>query len=287
MSRSDITIPRHYSSHLVTLLFLIVSAGCGPSAEPGVADEITVRVVSYNIYHDRDDWPSRLDVIADTMETLAPDVICMQEVLQHEDLRNQAEALAERLRYHHHFTSVDGAECARRYGNAILSPHPFEETNQRVLQPLDDYRNAGHVRLNIDGQSVDVYCTHLHHLPTQEGGAIRAEQLRDLLDFIGQTASTDVVLLAGDFNAEPHYAEMAILNERFVDTYRAVFGDGDRPTTLNPHFGHNDRWIDYVFVGRESATRIDAVRRVLAAPVADTLWGSDHFAVMADVRVPR
>lgn len=273
---------RHY---LPVFLCLIGLIGCARGTEQGSQEEITIRAVSYNIYHDRDEWPPRLAVIADTMQVLAPDIICLQEVLQHESLPNQAEALAERLGYNFYFISADDTDQIRRYGNAVLSPHSFDEMSKTRLVPTDDYRTAGHVRITIDGREVDVFCTHLHHMPTEDGAAIRSSQIGDLRRFIDQNATSDVVILGGDFNAEPHYEEMAAVSERFLDTYEAVYGESERPTTLNPHHGHDHRWIDYVFVGREGNVRIDAVRRVLAQPVGDTLWASDHFAVMADITV--
>ncbi len=269
----------------ISLLYVIIAAGWAARNDPGFTDEITIRAVSLNIYHDRDDWQTRLEVIADTMQTIAPDIICMQEVLQHEDLRNQAEALADRLGYHYHFTSVDDADRLRRYGNAILSPHPFQDTNFKALKPFDDYRNVGHVRLYADGADVDVFCTHLHHLPTDEGGAVRAVQIDDLLGFISDVATSDMVILAGDFNAEPHYPEMAALSERFLDAYESVHGDGERPTTLNLAYGHDPRWIDYIYIEKDADAIVDTVRRVFTSPVGDTLWASDHFAVMTDIRM--
>ena len=155
----------------------------------------TLTVVTLNLWHDQADWPRRLGVILDTLRAERPDVICLQEVLQHATLPNQAETLADSLGYRRTFASVDGPERPKRYGNAILFHHPFSESGMKKLEPLDDYRTAAHARVEIDGRPLDVYCTHLHH--TAEGGAIRTTQVRDVLGFVRDTRGEGPVLLAG------------------------------------------------------------------------------------------
>lgn len=97
---------------LLLAFFLVAPAMAQP------ADTLTV--VSLNLWHDQADWPRRLAVILDTLRRERPDVLCLQEVLQHEALPNQAETIGDSLGYRRTFSSVDGPESPRRYGNAIL-----------------------------------------------------------------------------------------------------------------------------------------------------------------------
>ena len=249
------------------------------------ADSLTV--VSLNIWHDRDDWPRRLSVILDTLRAERPDVLCLQEVLQHETLPNQAETIGDSLGYRRTFSSVDGPERPKRYGNAILTPHALAETAMRKLEPLDDYRTAAHARIDIGGRPLDVFCTHLHH--TMEGGETRATQLRDLLGFIGERHGEAPALLAGDFNAPPDAAEMRFLDAAFADAYAETHPEqvGVLVTTLNTAVGHAPRRIDYVFYERGAALRPVETRLLFTEPAADSTWASDHFGVLARFAWPR
>ncbi|MEG3050619.1 MAG: endonuclease/exonuclease/phosphatase family protein, partial [Thermomonas sp.] len=89
------------------------------------------------------DWPARRALVIDELRSLQPDVIVLQEVLQHDTLRNQAEDLADALLYSAYFISIDPAGKVRRYGNAILTRHPVLAREWTPLQPFDDSRTAG------------------------------------------------------------------------------------------------------------------------------------------------
>ena len=253
-----------------TFLLLAVLAMSLPSAHAQAMPPVdTLTVVTLNLWHDQADWPRRLGVILDTLRAERPDVICLQEVLQHATLPNQAETLADSLGYRRTFASVDGPERPKRYGNAILFHHPFSESGMKKLEPLDDYRTVAHARVEVVGRPLEVYCTHLHH--TMEGGETRAIQLRDLLGFIRQTRQRRApILLAGDFNAPPDAPELRLLDGTFADAYAATHPDADSTvTTLNPALGHTPRRIDYLFVERASALRPLHTRILFTEPAAD------------------
>ena len=76
------------------------------------------------------------------MRRLRPDVLCLQEVLQHADLRNQAETLADSLGYHVQFASVDGARSTEALRQR--NPHATSRAGRRVanLDPADDYASS-------------------------------------------------------------------------------------------------------------------------------------------------
>ncbi|MGH7444119.1 MAG: endonuclease/exonuclease/phosphatase family protein, partial [Longimicrobiales bacterium] len=251
-------------------------------AELPAAD--TLSVVTLNLWHDQRDWPSRLDAIVESLRTLYPDVIALQEVLQHDSLPNQAATLARRLGYDYYFASVDSIGRTRRYGNAILTRHPVLVRDQVALTPLDDYRTAAHLRIAVAGREVDVYATHLHHTP--EGAGIRQEQIEHLQRFIADTRGAGPLILAGDFNAPADAPEMASLAEQFVDVYGAVHAGTAalERTTLVPELGHEPRRIDHIFVERAGLAPV-SVEIILDQPIGDELWPSDHFGVLAQLRI--
>ena len=260
---------------LVLLLFLVGCTAAPPAPAP------TVDVVTLNLWNDQADWPARLGVIADTLGALRPDVIVLQEVLQDsaKGLANQAETLGDRLGYAVVFASVDGPDRAKRYGNAILSRHPVLDTSWVRLRPLTDYRVAAHARLDIGGRPLDVVATHLHH--TMEGGAIRAEQVADLLALLDQTAGARWVV-AGDFNAPAHAPELSPLADRAADAFGTLH-PGAAVSTLVEALGHTPRRIDHVFAG--PGLTPEAARLVLAEPVGG-VQPSDHRGVWVRLRWP-
>ena len=269
--------------HVLLLLAALLLASCASRAAqlPPVGEQAGFSVVTLNLWHDQRDWPTRQQAIVAALREMDPDVIALQEVLQHETLPNQAESLAEALGREFVFSSVDAPDAAKRYGNAILSKHPIIATNWRALAPADDYRTALHAVLDVDGALIDVYCTHLHH--TGEGGAIRAEQVADLLDFIDSTRQGQQAILLGDFNAAPDCPELAPVHERFEDTFARFVDDPLSPahTTLNTNVGHTARRIDHVFLGWSADPVLAPVSSeiILDEPMADGNWPSDHFGV--------
>ena len=268
---------------------LLALAAAAPAPAAGAAAADTLTVVTLNLWHDQHDWPARLARIVRELRALAPDAICLQEVLQHPGLPNQARTLADSLGCDWHFVSVDGPVRPQRYGNAVLTPHVVRRTDGLFLRPLDDWRVAVHVRLTVRGRDVDVYDTHLHHTP--EGGAIRAAQLRDLAAFVDSTRGGGPVVLAGDFNCELGSPELAPLERAWADAFVTLHPGvrGAAAATMNPLLGNEARAIDHVFVPRAGpgASHPLAAEILFRDAGPDSVWASDHFGVLARLAVGR
>ncbi len=265
----------------VTALLILFLAGCTPGSEgrPAPAESERFSVVTLNIWHDQADWPARLAYMVRELRALRPDVICLQEVLQRPGLPNQAATLADSLGYAFHFVSVDGPESAKRYGNAILTPHPIVAENGRALDPKDDYRVAAHVRIAHGERRIDVYNTHLHYSGASGGTEVRSTQLRDLLAFIDSTRGGGPAVVAGDFNTLADAPELALIRSvQFRDAYAAVHPRGEAGTTLNPQMGHQPRRVDYIFF-TEASLAPQHTEIVFGEATADSVWMSDHFGV--------
>ncbi|MGJ7902557.1 endonuclease/exonuclease/phosphatase family protein [Lysobacter sp. 1R34A] len=282
---------RHSLSSAFTAVLLL--AGIAASSQAASAEKpprietraTTVTVLSFNLWHDKGDWPRRRAMIVAEIARLKPDVIALQEVLQREGLRNQAEDLAAALGYRAQFVSVDPPAAARRYGNAILTRKRAETRQMRKLEPLDDYRTAVHARLRpgSPGTRIDVYATHLHNDRT--GGAVRARQVSSLLNFIDATAQGAYVIVAGDFNSEADSPELQTLAARYRDAYGAAHpeasGDIAAHTTLNPAYLPAQR-IDHVFYDPVGFELVDA--RIVLNRSRDGIWPSDHFGLLVTLR---
>ncbi|WP_440224612.1 endonuclease/exonuclease/phosphatase family protein [Dokdonella sp. MW10] len=275
---------------LAAAMLTTLLAGCAALATQATArattDDTRFTIVTLNLWHDKADWPARRDVIVATLRDINPDVIALQEVLQHETLPNQATTLADALGYRAVFVSADAAGAARRYGNALLVRDAPIDEDAVLLRPLDDYRTAARVRVAVRGHPVDVAVTHLHWQP--EGGAIRHMQLDHLLAWLDARPHRDAALfVAGDFNVPSDAPEIATFAARCRDAYDAMHPgaaqDDVAHTTLNPAF-HPPLRIDHVFFDPARATPL-SVRRLFVEPYAPEAWASDHFGVVATFRL--
>lgn len=243
----------------------------------------SLSIVTFNLYHDKADWPKRRTLIVEELRALNPDVIVLQEVLQHESLRNQAEDLAKALDYDIYFASVDPSGNARRYGNAILTRHPVLARDWVPLRPREDARSAAFVRIDVGGYPLSVYATHPNYRTDAEGERMRRQQLGDLLTFIDRTSGSAPSLIAGDFNAASDRPEMAAMDTGFDNAYDRLHPDANAEpranTTLNPHYFPNDpRRIDHVYLQRGALQPLEA-RIVLNREGAPGVWPSDHFGL--------
>ncbi|MCC6650486.1 MAG: endonuclease/exonuclease/phosphatase family protein [Candidatus Eisenbacteria bacterium] len=277
--------PRSLLSIAVTALLALATQ---PRLSAAAAAD-TLIVVTLNLWHDSHDWPRRLAVILPELRRIRPDVLLLQEVLQHATLRNQAETLADSLGCHVQFASVDGPERPKRYGNAVLTPHRILLRGERNLSPDNDYRAVAHVRLEWRGHQVDAYSTHLHHTP--DGGEIRATQIRHLLAYVDSTRGKGPVLIGGDFNCELGSPEMNLMTARWLDVYRAVHPGASRAaaTTFNPLYGPEVGVIDHLFVEARPARRVKPVASevIFRTATPDSVWASDHFGVVGKVTIAR
>lgn len=269
------------AAFLLAVMLLVACRNGVRDAEP----QDTLSVVTLNLWHDKADWPRRQEIIVQTLRTLQPDVIALQEVLQDAQLPNQAQSLAAALGYRHVFVSADAPGAVRRYGNAILTRHAILADDSTLLPPLDDYRSLVHVRLAIGTRTLDVYATHLHHTP--EGGDIRRQQIDALVATLQRTRNADALLILGDFNTPPDTPELAPLRALGLhDAYDALHPDADARdpahSTLNPAF-HPPLRIDHVFFDPTTLTATQA-RRLFDMPAADGAWASDHFGIHATLR---
>lgn len=272
---------------LATLLALVatpISERAALGAGRGTGDTLTV--VTLNLWNDQHDWPRRMDVIVAGLRRLRPDVILLQEVLQNPSLPNQAETLGDSLGCHVQFASVDGPERPKRFGNAILTPHPVLVGEQRNLDPADDYRAVAHVRFEWRGRTVDAYSTHLHHTP--EGGAIRARQIRHLLAYVDSTRGIGDVVLGGDFNCELGSPELGLVTIRYADAFHAAHPRASREeaATYNARFGVDPGAIDHVFYEKSRGWKPLACEIVFSEAGPDSVWASDHYGVLARLGSP-
>jgi len=246
------------------------------------AQSVPFSIMTYNIWFDSQNWPARFNYMLGEIREADPDVICLQEVIQRPNLPNQAASMADSLGYYYVFTSRDPEGEPTRFGNAILSRYPIAASNAVDLSPLSDFRTAIHAQIEIGGNVIDIYNTHLHNTAVNQ--QIRVEQIEHLKSFIDQTQTGELTFLCGDFNADPDWDEMELVYEDFIDVY-PLFHDNH----LAPEHGtlNQQRRIDYIFFGKQGTEQLQPLQAeiLLDEPSPTGIYGSDHFAVRASFAV--
>lgn len=257
---------------LLSALAALPLAACASVLAP---PERRLRVATFNIWHDREDWAARMPLLVQALREADADIIALQEVLQDaaKGLPNQAETLAEALGgYSVHFVATEPAGAPRRYGNAILTRLPVLAEASKKLEPLNDYRTALRVRVQAHGRPIDLVVTHLAW--QEDAGPVRARQIADLMSWLPQDGTPLVVM--GDFNAPLSDSGLASLAPpRFL----SALPQGAVATTLNPAKGHANRVIDHIFAEQKWFTVADAGR--IGDQPTNGVYPSDHFGVAA------
>jgi endonuclease/exonuclease/phosphatase family metal-dependent hydrolase len=170
----------------------------------------------------------------------------------------------------------------RRYGTAILSPHPIIESHNTPLPTTNRLEQRGllFAQVNLEGIDLSVFTTHLqYHLPKVFPPELtnnnRLDQTRRIIKIIAEKHGA--VVLTGDLNARPESPEIAELSTVISDAWLLAHGSNAVrvPTRIHPGKPERDICIDYIFGANIQ------VHAVLVLP-ADV---SDHRAVLMKATV--
>jgi endonuclease/exonuclease/phosphatase family metal-dependent hydrolase len=273
---------------------------------------VVVRVVSFNALHggpwsgftgDGHRLERRLELVAESLAALRPDVVALQEASVSRRLGNVPARLAERLGLHHVYapatSHVFGDGLLSRLvvgalgfheGPAILSRFPITAWDVHALPRCERYldpRIVIRARLATQWGVLDVFSAHTSRDPCQ---------VRRVAEIVGQHRNGIPSLLMGDFNnVETSAAIRALTDDAgFIDSYRHA-NPGARGVTVwqrvDGPFATASRRVDYVFLvpGLHLTGRVRASRVILDTPqqLADgtTLWPSDHYGVLTEVEL--
>jgi len=291
---------------------LISSAVATPASAEGPPAPTSLRFVTLNVFHGgplsgwtgrNNHLETRLDLVAEALRDLSPDVVALQEASWSRDRGEVAARLAERLGFNYVYTPssmrlfetawfnraaawvMDFAE-----GPALLSRFPIVSSEAYKL-PQCGWRLDPRVLLLADlatpGGVLRVFSTHIsgHHCQADALGELVSEHRGDIPS-----------VLMGDFNAVESSPAITSLTagSGVIDAFRRVHPDGSGFTVYQPVMSsarHASRRIDYVFLipGRTFSGEVVDSRVVIDTPVhlasGGTLWPSDHYGVLADVVV--
>lgn len=264
------------------ILFLAAAiAGCGHLQPRESA--VPLRVLTFNIRSGNGD----LARTAETIRTLTPDIVGLQEVDVHWSERSrfedQARLLGEMLGMQVRFAPIyslpgaDSTKPSREFGVAVLSRYPIAgwsndtltrlstQTQNSVPSPAPGLLEA---TIEFNGSVVRVFNTHLDY---RSDPGVRKQQVAEMLAYIGN--ASEPTLVFGDMNAGPEAPELQPLLQRLRDTWQATDGPGFTYPAEEPA-----RRIDYVLAS--------AHFRVRAATVPVTSV-SDHRPVLVDLLLDR
>lgn len=211
---------------------------------------LTFRLMVWNVNQGfNGDEVADVDAVLQTIALENPDVVVLNEVTRGWLINERHDllgVLAARLGMRYVF----GPQIGDLYGNAILSRLPLADV-ERVHYPKEPglrYQPRGAIVARIAG--VTLLATHLDH--NGDASRVRAAQVQSLLAALGGRAPA---LVAGDLNAVPESAELALLAQAgFVDLAAAA---GAREPTYPA--ARPDRRIDYAWGNRIRASQAHVV----------------------------
>ena len=241
-------------------------------AKEGERLTIPLRIVSWNTHAGTKGAEQAVEELA----SLDPDIALMQEFAHGGNV-----GMIEATKRSRHFQGYHVKYLGN--GTAILSRFPF---SQLPNGPLDEWRGSVW-RVQI-APGAEITCVNVHLLPV----VIRTELIRGLswrvlADAVSRTrheleslrdtldlyAKEGTVIMAGDFNLPPKYADLDIATANLKDCFSAS-GYGWGKTAPNP-------WpvirVDMIFVPRDA--------EVFYAAAIPTRH-SDHRMTVAEVSVP-
>lgn len=245
-----------------------------------VAARAPLKVLILNLHcYQEEDQDRKFTLIAKTINELAVDVVCFQEVAEfwnhgHGDwASNSANIINRRLKKPFHLYS-DWSHIGfdkYREGVAILSRYPLNRQQARYVSDSQDVYSIHSrkvVMAQIDVPLIGIINVFSAHLSWWEDGF--QTQFQRLCEWANGQAEPNVkaTLLCGDFNITAGtigYRQVVEANQ-YEDQYLAANHQGlfERIFRVNdPHWQHyptDDYRIDYIFMNRDSKLRVTSAR---------------------------
>lgn len=238
--------------------------------------------------------------MADQLERLRPDIICLQEALQTDDKRLDTTGfLADALNLNVSFApsrwkprTIAGEEHTCYSGLAILSSHHIahQRIDRMVVVPKDPDRIALTAQIEIGGEQVLITNLHLTHL--KQADDMRFLQLKSAINTLKYKAHSLPWFCCGDFNFSMEHHHLSILQDETKIRIEDCFleGAGELPgfTFVSTEHPSISKRIDYILNLSQNKKKIiqyDGSRVVLNREGSNGVLPSDHFGVMADIKV--
>jgi endonuclease/exonuclease/phosphatase family metal-dependent hydrolase len=266
-----------------------------------------LRFVTLNLWGENGPWESRLDLVAQKLAGVLPDVVALQEVRDVPGrIGNQAELIA-RARGWNYVFAPSTAWGGGHEGLAILSRFPIGAHDFRALPHSleSEGRIVLSARIDSDFGEAWVHTTHLAF--REHEGRKREDQVLVVDEVVSGRKTENPQVILGDLNAVPHSDEIRWLSGLTTLAGRRVYYQ-DAWDMIHPgesgytwsranhyrermHWLRADRRLDYVFVTpvrRDRRGTVHEARLIFDEPMVmaggDRLFASDHFGVLVEVQ---
>jgi len=248
---------------------------------------MTFRITTFNLHQGFKRWEERRELIVGQLGELSPDILALNEISVPLQTGRWLQQVA-RERFGIEYTLIQYTktnEPSLDEAQGLLTRFPVIETGN--LDYLSRSRIAQVTRLDIEGRQVDIYVTHLHHVPEEEG--LRQYQVQRLFQWIESRDDLNARIVCGDFNATPDSPSIQLIPNSFntvqtAPTFPTGLKEKDKPRSESDDdilsFCFDYIWITGDFELRETGRCFDQ-----PDPEDPTLWPSDHVGVWADLQL--
>lgn len=241
-----------------------------------------MKIITLNTWGTYGPYQKRWDFFLKEMETVEPDLLCLQEVVER--------TLTERIKRTFLLSySIESYEA----GLVILSRLPIfleELLKYKCVSPTErEDRRAIIARLKMGGQEMILANTHLSWKGEDE--PTRLAQVKELLGVIERRGCP--ALLAGDLNDTPESQPLQEIKKAGYFDLLELLHPGERNLTWdnrNPFIqSHSvkfpDRQIDFLFLHKELLAQhppqISEI--VFNRSNKDGIYPSDHYGILAEI----
>ena len=243
-----------------------------------------LRIMTFNIRRDvpkddKNNWQYRKEAIVEMIADVAPDIICMQEVMPH-----MAKYLKSQLSEHYDCKGLEcftGRELTKSFcilGEGLLTfyrKNRFDFIKKRKIKLFDgrkiNLRRAFCIEIydNFTYNKCNIVNTHFCHL----NNSCKAKSF-DKLRYLYVTKwnkNFNNTYICGDFNSEVYKNETGI--GLFIRNFS--YNKPDEHGTINFFSGNTGRTIDFIF-GDRTVKESKIIRNSYGA----TKFLSDHYPVL-------
>lgn len=265
-----------------------VDAAAGRDAEADSIGGGVLRIATVNLRCMLDDWSTRVELLAEQIGAVDPDLLALQEVCRIPDVADALPDLLSRLEtetgHTYQFVRTETHLSWDQYqeGIAVVTPHQIDE-QQVVHLPAGVFpRSMVAIRAETPAGALVFASAHLSF--GEDQASVRVAQLdaaRTGLDSL--RVDEEPVVLAGDFNEEP---DGAAIEEALAAGYRDSWATAN-PTASGATFPASapSSRIDYALVlANAGEAEVESAAVFLDAPQGE-IYPSDHLGLRVQLNL--
>lgn len=248
---------------------------------------MTFRIATFNLHQGFKRWQERRELIVEQFGVLRPDIIALNEILAPlETGRWFWQEVNKRFNSKYSYLQQNkvGAFISEEEAQGLLTRFPVLEAGH--FEYLARGRIAQVARVEVNGQPVDIYVTHLHHVRDEDG--LRQYEVKRLFQWIQNRNDVSTCIVCGDFNAPPDSPSIQLVPKNF----RPVQISPTFPTGLvevggrlsEPEIPRLSICLDYIWITQDLTIETSGLCFNQPDAKDSSLWPSDHVGVWADLR---